>query len=282
MSIAGHPHEALLRGKKAGCRVIQIFSRSRAKWVAGPLTASEVDAFHKAQRETAIDPVAIHCSYLINVASSRSEVREKSLSLLLNELEWARLLNIPYLVMHPGSHLGDGERKGITRITEAINRVHGTAGDACARILLETTAGQGRSLGCRFDQLAEIFERVESPERVGVCFDTCHAFAAGYDFRTKETYKRLIQEFDRVIGLKRLKLFHLNDSKAGVGSKRDRHEHPGTGQIGLKAFSLFLNDPGFAEHPFLLETPKGVDEKGVDRDIININLLSRLIKKAVN
>jgi len=282
MSIAHHPHMALLRGKEVGCQVIQIFTRNRTQWSAKGLTESEIVAFDRARRETSIDPVAIHNSYLINLASSKSDLRKRSFSLLLNEMEWAELLGIPYLVMHPGSHTGDGERRGLGRITEAINRVHDKTKDYRAKILLETTAGQGTNLGYRFEHLAEIFAQTEFKERLGVCFDTCHAFAAGYDFRTDEAYKQLFDEFDRTIGLQMLRLFHINDSKNGLGSKKDRHEHPGTGHIGLRAFSLLLNDPLFADLPFLLETPKGVDEDGVDRDFVNLNLLKSLIKRAGN
>lgn len=278
MSIAGHPDKALLRGKEMGCQAIQIFTRNRARWSAKKLSEIEIDAFHRARRETSITPVAIHNSYLINLASPHSDVRKKSFSVLLDEMEWAELLKIPYLVMHPGSHMGDGENRGLERITEAINRVHERTRDYRAKILLETTAGQGTNLGYRFEHLAEIFKLTKSRERLGVCFDTCHVFAAGYDFRTEETYRQLLKEFDRIIGLNRLRLFHINDSKNGLGSRIDRHGHPGKGLIGLEAFSLLLNDPMFVDIPFLLETPKEVDVTGEDRDIVNLNLLKGLIK----
>jgi deoxyribonuclease-4 len=195
---------------------------------------------------------------------------------LLDELRRAELLRIPYLVMHPGAHLGEGESKGLLRIVEGINRVHDRTEGYNVKILLETTAGQGTNLGYCFDHLAEIIERTESKNRLGVCFDTCHAFAAGYDFRNPTSYQELFRKFDDIIGLNRLMLFHLNDSKKGLGSRVDRHEHPGIGKIGLQAFSLLLNDDKFSHHPFLLETPKGKDENGVDLDIINLNLLREL------
>jgi deoxyribonuclease-4 len=278
MSIAHHPHKALLRGKEVGCQVIQIFTRNRSQWLAKGLTESEIVAFDRARRETLINPIAIHTSYLINLASSRSDVRKRSLHLLLYEMEWAERLGIPYLVMHPGSHTGDGERRGLGRITEAINRVHDKTKDYGVTILLETIAGQGTNLGYRFEHLAEIFAGAVYKERLGVCLDTCHVFAAGYDFRTAETYEQLFEEFDRIIGLRMLRLFHINDSKHGLGSKKDRHEHPGEGLIGSRGFSLLLNDPLFADLPFLLETPKGVDDDGGDRDFVNLNFLRTLIR----
>jgi len=279
MSIAGHPHKALLRGKEIGCHVIQIFTRHRIKWSAKRLSEKEIDAFYKAQEDASVTPVAIHNSYLINLASPKFDVRKKSFSTLTEEVEWAELLKIPYLVMHPGSHMGDGEKTGLMRIAEAINRVHDKYKDYHVQILLEITAGQGTNVGCRFEHMAEIFELTECRERLGICFDTCHAFAAGYDFRSKETYRRILKKFDKIIGLNRLKLFHINDSKNRLGSRIDRHEHPGEGFIGLKAFSFFMNDPNFRDIPFLLETPKVVDENGVNRDIINLNILRNLIRK---
>ena len=279
MSIAGHPHKALLRGKETGCHVIQIFTRHRIKWSAKRLSEKEIDTFYKAREETSVIPVAIHNSYLINLASPKSDVRKKSFSTLTKEVEWAELLKIPYLVMHPGSHMGDGEKKGLRRIAEAINRIHDKFRDYHGQILLEITAGQGTHVGYCFEHMAEIFQLTECPERLGICFDTCHAFAAGYDFRSKETYRRLLKRFDKVVGLNRLKLFHVNDSKNALGSRIDRHEHPGEGFIGLKAFSFFMNDPNFRDLPFLLETPKEVDKNGINRDIINLNILRNLIRK---
>ena len=279
MSIAGHPHKALLRGKEIGCHVIQIFTRHRIRWSAKKLSKKEIDAFYKTQEETSVVPVAIHNSYLINLASPKSDVRKKSFSTLNEEMKWAEFLKIPYLVMHPGSHMGDGEKIGLRRIAEAINRIHDKFKDNHVQVLLEITAGQGTNIGYRFEHMAEIFELTESRERMGICFDTCHAFAAGYDFRSKETYRRLISKFDSIIGLSRLKLFHINDSKNRLGSRVDRHEHPGEGFIGLKAFSLFMNDPNFGDLPFLLETPKEVNKNGVNRDIVNLNILRDLIRK---
>ena len=282
MSIAGGLHKALLRGKSIGCKAIQIFTRNSNQWKTKKLSTNEVDLFYETREKTAVKPVAAHNSYLINLASPRSDVFEKSFDAILDELERAELLEIPYLVIHPGSHLGNGEGQGLRQIAETINRVHAKTTKYRVKILLETTAGQGSNLGYRFEQLAEILELTESRERLGICFDTCHAFAAGYDFRTSETYRQIIKEFDKIIGLDRLRLFHINDSKKGLGSKIDRHEHIGSGFIGLRAFSFILNDPKFADLPFLLETPKCKDENGVDRDTVNLNLLKNLIEKTEN
>ncbi len=279
MSIAGHPYRALLRGKEAGCRVIQIFTRNRLKWAAKSLTRSEADYFYRAREETAVIPVAIHGSYLMNLASPQSDVREKSLSLLMKEMDWAEMLQIPYLVLHPGSHMGDGEERGLERVAAILNRAIEDSSGYRVKILLETTAGQGTGLGYRFEHLADILKSTGFSKRLGVCFDTCHVFAAGYDFRTREAYGQIMENFDNIIGLDRLKLFHVNDSKTGPGSRVDRHDHPGKGLIGLEPFSFFLNDLLFSGHPFLLETPKGKDENGIDLDRVNLKRLEGIIGK---
>lgn len=276
MSIAGRPAAALLRGAKVGCQVIQIFTRNRVRWSAKKLSGPEIDQFHRSREETSVLPIAVHGSYLINLASDHVAIRRKSLSLLIRELEWADDLEVPFLVIHPGSHKGDGLEKGLKRIIKALNLIIGLK--CPVKILLETTSGQGTSIGHRFEHLSEIISGVDDPERLGVCFDTCHVFSAGYDFHTERAYRHLFTEFDKIIGLKRLTLFHINDSKGRLGSKIDRHEHPGQGHIGLKAFSMLLNDSRFSHHSFLLETPKGIDPEGRDRDIMNLRTLMNLIE----
>ncbi len=280
MSIAGGLYRAPLRAREIGCQAIQIFSRNRNRWKSKKLSLREIDLFHKACEETDIKAVAVHNSYLINLASTRAHVFEKSFLALLQELERAELLGVPYLVIHPGAHVGGGEEQGLRQIAGALNRVFEQRRDDRVKILLETTAGQGTSLGYRLEHLAQVTEMTEHRDRLGVCLDTCHVFAAGYDFRTAKTYRKFLREFDRIVGLDRLGLFHINDSKNGLGSRIDRHEHPGAGFIGLKGFSFFLNDPRFAQLPFLLETPKGKNEEGLDWDRVNLNLLRSLIKKA--
>jgi len=197
-------------------------------------------------------------------------------------MEWARCLGIPYLVMHPGSHMGEGEKRGLKRIAEALNRINDRTGDLKVVTLLETTAGQGTNLGYRFEHLSEILEHIEATDRMGICLDTCHAFAAGYDFGSRRRYRAFMKLFESTIGLDRLMLVHINDSKKLKGSRVDRHEHPGRGQMGIKAFSFLLNDPRFYHIPFLLETPKGKDENGMDMDTVNLNLLRDLIERAGN
>lgn len=280
MSIAGGLHKALVRGEKVGCQVIQIFTKNNNRWKSKGLSKEEIDAFDETREKALLRPVAVHDSYLINLASPRPDVAEKSFEALLDELERAERLNIPFLVIHPGAHLGEGESRGISRISEGINKIHGLTGGCHVKILLEITAGQGTNLGYRFEHLAEIIDKTVHKDRIGVCFDTCHAFAAGYDFRSLKTYRALFKNFDEIIGINRLMLFHINDSKKGLGSRVDRHEHIGAGTIGLWAFSRLLNDERFRTLPFLLETPKGKDKNGVDLDRTNLNLLRRLKEKS--
>jgi deoxyribonuclease-4 len=279
MSISGGLEKALLRGEECGCQVIQVFTKSPNQWVCGKLPPEEMDAFHAARIRTSVVPVAAHDSYLINLASPRPENRRRSLQALQGELVRADLLSIPYVVIHPGAHLGAGEKKGIRRIAEALNRIFDRTLGLRVQILLETTAGQGTSLGYRFEQLAEIIRQTESQERLAVCVDTCHIFAAGYDFGDGETFDKLLRDFDAIIGLKRLKLIHVNDSKKERGSRIDRHEHIGQGFIGERAFSFLLKAPLFKDLPFILETPKGTDASGTDLDILNLRILKRLMEE---
>jgi deoxyribonuclease-4 len=280
MSISGGLYRALLKGREVGCQAIQIFTRNQIQWNSKELSTKEIDLFHKACEETAIPVVAAHSSYLINLASTRSHVFEKSIHSLVQEMVRVERLGIPYLVMHPGAHVGGGEKKGLEQIAGALNGVLERTSGYRVKILLETTAGQGTSLGYRLEHLAEILEMAECQDRLGICVDTCHAFAAGYDFRTVKAYRQFLKEFDTILGLARLGLLHINDSKNGLGSRLDRHEHPGAGCIGLKAFSFFLNDPKLAQLPFLIETPKGKNKHGQDWDRVNLSLLKGLIKKA--
>jgi deoxyribonuclease-4 len=279
MSISGGLEKALLRGEECGCQVIQVFTKSPNQWVCGKLPPEEMDAFHAARIRTSVVPVAAHDSYLINLASPRPENRRRSLQALQGELVRADLLSIPYVVIHPGAHLGAGEKKGIRRIAEALNRIFDRTLGLRVQILLETTAGQGTSLGYRFEQLAEIIRQTESQERLAVCVDTCHIFAAGYDFGDGETFDKLLRDFDAIIGLKRLKLIHVNDSKKERGSRIDRHEHIGQGFIGERAISFLLKAPLFKDLPFILETPKGTDASGTDLDILNLRILKRLMEE---
>jgi deoxyribonuclease-4 len=279
MSIAGGVARALWRGVETGCDVIQIFTKNAMQWRANPLTQDDSAAFFKARQETGIRSIAAHGSYLINLASPDDSLYERSQEALWEEMLRAEALELPYLVMHPGSPRGGGEEEGIDRIARAINLIHHQGAGIKVMILMETTAGQGTTLGYRFEHFARIIGRIEEEERVGVCLDTCHIFAAGYDISTPEGYEATLEEFDRVIGLARLKVIHLNDSKAAAGTRVDRHEHIGKGSLGLDAFRRLLQDPRLAHLPFILETPKGKTPSGEDWDCVNLRTLRGLCIK---
>jgi deoxyribonuclease-4 len=274
MSIAGGVSKALERGHSIGWQAIQIFTRNQRQWRSKPLAAQEIERFHTKQAQTGIRPVVAHDSYLINLGSPDDALWEKSLRAYIVELRRCQALGIPYLVMHPGSHVGSGEEAGLRRVASALDRAHDATPDATVMTLLETTAGQGTNLGHRFEHLAAIREAVQNPDRVGVCFDTCHAFAAGYDLRTPETYAATMAEFDRILGLETLRCLHLNDCKRELGSNVDRHEHIGQGALGLEAFRLLMNDPRLAGLPGLLETPKGPE---MLEDVENLRVLRSLL-----
>jgi deoxyribonuclease IV len=278
MSIAGGLRLALLRGQKVGCDTIQIFTKNNTQWRATVLTDAEVRTYQESREHTGIWPVLAHNGYLINVASPRKALYRKSIAALRIEVLRAAALDIPYLVMHPGAHLGSGEEEGIKRVAEALDTVLETPQAARVMICLETTAGQGSSLGYRFEHLAAIRAAVTHRDRVGTCLDTCHLFAAGYEIRTRPAYERTLRELDAVIGLEHVQCIHLNDSQRGLGSRVDRHAHIGRGQIGLEVFRLLLNDPRLRRLPMILETPKDGDPVVADRR--NLAVLRRLIGKA--
>ncbi len=260
-SISGGLHLAFDRIRQVGGESLQIFTRNQRQWKAAPLKDEEIIAFKEAWDAADRMPVASHGSYLINLGSGKKEQAEKSVAAFAMELERCAQLGIPQVVIHPGSHGGAGVETGLANVSKNLGRVIELAGDACAAvtILLETTAGQGTGLGARFEELAWILEHSTSSDRLGICVDTCHIFAAGYDIRTPETYAATFAEFDRCIGLDRIHFFHLNDSKKDLGARVDRHEHIGQGRIGTEGFRCLLNDPRFTAHPMTLETPKGKD-----------------------
>ncbi len=273
-SVAGGIQLAFDRIDEAGGEVLQIFTRNQRQWNPKSITKEEQQLFSSAWQEHNSMPVVSHASYLINLASGKAELVEKSIAAFVEELKRCEILNIPLVVMHPGSHGGDGVENGLSRFTSNLDQALAMA-DNGVMLLLENTAGQGTGLGSRFEELAAIISGSKYPRRLGVCIDTCHTFAAGYDIRTKEAYEATMEEFDRVVGIERIHLFHLNDSKKGLGSRVDRHEHIGQGEIGLEAFRNFLNDPRFADHPMTLETPKGKDLQE-DRD--NLAVLRSLLQ----
>jgi deoxyribonuclease-4 len=274
MSISGGLYKAFGHGERAGCDTIQIFSKNQQQWRSKPLTEDEIGRFQAEQTRTGMGPLVVHDSYLINLASPNDELWEKSIAAFGDELERCHALGIPYLVTHPGAHMGTGEQAGLARVSVALNRLFaaGVGGDVL--VLIETTAGQGSSLGHRFEHLAQLIQHSEHPQRLGVCVDTCHILAAGYDIRTPEAYAATFAEFDQLVGLGRIKCFHVNDSQKGLGSHVDRHAQIGEGEVGLEAFRALVNDPHFTELPLILETPKGED---LAEDITNLALLRGLI-----
>jgi len=276
MSIAGGIDKAVWRGQKVGCETIQVFVKSPNRWKARAITEDEIERFQSACQETGINPVLAHSSYLINIASPDEDLWEKSLEGLVLEVERCAALKIPYLVMHPGAHSGAGEDVGLNRITTALNEVFKRTSEAEVMILLETTAGQGSILGGTFEHLARLLEDSFYPERLGICYDTCHTFDAGYDLRTAEACEATFAEFNRVIGLSQIKAIHMNDSQGGLGSRRDRHEHIGMGMIGPEGFRWLVNNPELSSLPMILETPKGPDLQE-DRD--NLTVLKSFINR---
>lgn len=276
-SIAGGMYLAVQRGHQATCDTIQVFNKSNNQWRAKPLTPEDIDAFFKAQEETGVTVSSSHTSYLINVASPNPELEKKSHAALRIELERCNTLKIPNLVMHPGSHLGEGEEKGLQQIADNINRLLDSFADNEVTLALEVTAGQGSNLGYKFEHLAWLIEHIEDSEHIGVCFDTCHVFAAGYPLVKATDYRATMKSFDEIVGLDRLRVLHLNDSRREIGSKIDRHEHIGQGHIGLDGFANVVNDKRLAEIPMIIETPKGKD---LAEDIENLKTLRGLVRKA--
>jgi deoxyribonuclease-4 len=267
--------KSLERGQQVGCDTVQIFVKSPNRWVSKPLAEENVSAFEEAVTETGIWPVFAHALYLINLATPDDALWNKSVAALTDDLERCELLGLPGLVIHPGSHRGSGEEAGIARVAAALDEVHLRLPGYQIQVWLETTAGQGDHLGYTFDQLQAMIERVQQPERLGVCFDTAHAFAAGYELRTREGYEATWREFDAVLGLACLKAIHLNDSKKELGSRVDRHQHIGQGLLGLEPFRFLVNDPGFRGIPMTLETHKGPD---LAEDRENLDVLRGLIE----
>jgi deoxyribonuclease-4 len=259
MSIAGGMEKAFSRGEEVGCTAMQIFTKNASRWQSKPLSEGDVQAFRKAWEASPIDPVVAHDSYLINLASPEEALREKSAAAFLDEMERCHRLGIPSLVMHPGAHVGTGEKEGLVRLAEVFRRIFSEAPETVT-VLLENTAGQGTVLGGPFEHLAEIMDRVPRG-RFAVCFDTCHAFAYGHDLSTAEGYATVMEGFDRLIGLDRIAAFHVNDCKKGLGSHVDRHEHIGQGALGREGFAALMRDPRFAGIPKILETPKGENDE---------------------
>ena len=274
MSISGGLHLAIDRAVTAGCSVLQIFTRNSNQWNGKSVTDAEAALFRTKFAASGLREVISHDIYLINLASPPGEMRDKSLAAFRDELETCARLGINKIVMHPGSHLTDSPQNGLARVVEAFDQLFYEVPQFEGRVLIETTAGQGSNLGRTFEELAAIISGSRYPEKFGVCFDTCHTFAAGYDIATEEGYRDSMEQFDRLIGLDRLDCFHLNDSKKGLGSRVDRHDHIGQGTLGLNPFRFILNDSRFTRVPKILETPKGDND---EMDAVNLALLRGLV-----
>jgi deoxyribonuclease-4 len=277
-SIAGGYYKAVERARAVGCDCVQIFTKNNNQWRAKELTDEDVRLFRAALNEHGIAHPLAHDSYLINLASPDPVLWKKSVDSFVMEMLRADRLGIPYLVTHPGAYTTASEDSGIATIARALDEVHAQTRGIKTRCLLENTAGQGSCLGCRFEQLAAILDRVRNPELLGVCIDTCHLFAAGYPLGTEKEYQTTMRSIDKTVGLKLVKAVHLNDSLKPFGSRVDRHAHIGRGMLGKEAFRLLLNDRRFRKVPMYIETPKGM-EKGKDLDAINLRTLRRLIAK---
>jgi len=274
MSIAGGVGNAFLQGKKVACDAIQIFTKSSRQWASKPYSKEEIEQFHLNRKETGIGAVIAHDSYLLNIGSPDAALRARSIAAFIDELERCEMLGVTNLVAHPGAHVGAGELDGIKTIAKSLDEVHKACPGYGVKVTLEITAGQGSNLGYRFEQIGNMIDATKESDRLRVCFDTEHAFAAGYDIRTRDGYERTFSEFDEVIGIELLAAFHLNDSKKEFNSRVDRHEHIGKGFIGIEAFRMLVNDHRFWGLPMCLETPKGPDLKE-DRE--NLELLRSLI-----
>jgi deoxyribonuclease-4 len=275
-SIAGGTPLAVERGLAGGCRVLQIFVKNNSRWIGKEIGTAEVRHFRRATRGAGFAHVAAHTSYLINLASPFRELRRQSIAALADEILRCERLGIRDLVLHPGSHSGEGESAGIARIAASLDEAFARAGPGRVRILLETAAGQGTAVGHRFEHLRDILAASRRQRRLGVCLDTCHVHAAGYDLVTGEGYTQTLDAFERTVGLEHLHAIHVNDSKKPRGSRVDRHEHIGHGSIGEAGFANLMTDSRIAAIPKFLETPK---DDALDFDRQNLATLRRLARR---
>jgi len=275
-SISGGVSSSIDRANELDFNAIQIFSKSNNRWEAKSLEEKEIESFKKKWEESKIEFIVVHDSYLINLCAKKKPLLEKSRSAFIDELKRCEQLGIEYLNFHPGAHTGQGEKDGIKKIAESINIAHSKTKNFKVKSMLETTAGQGTTLGYTFKQLKEIIDLVDEKERMCVCIDTAHIFAAGYDIKSEKGYEKTMKDFNDIIGLDLLKCFHMNDSKKELGSKVDRHDHIGKGFIGKEGFTNIMNDKKIAKIPKILETPKDKDMK---EDLENLKVLRGLIKK---
>lgn len=276
VSTAGGVSTAFPRATELGCDALQVFVKNANTWRAKPLADAEVAAFRDAHAATpgpaapAPLPLVAHAGYLINLCSPKADVHARSREALVDELGRCDALGVPGLVLHPGAHLGEGEEAGLDGVARSLDAVHAALPDVRVRVLLENTAGQGTVLGSRLAQLAAVIARVDAPARVGVCLDTCHAYAAGYDLRDDDGYAAFVDEVEATVTRARVAALHLNDSLFGLGSRKDRHASIGAGELGLGAFARVLADAGWGAIPMVLETPLGDDGRGHARDLATL------------
>ena len=275
VSVAGGFFNAITEGTEIGCTAIQIFTKSNRQWASKPITDTDAQLFIKAQKNSDIKVVISHASYLINLGSITPDVQNKSFAALVNEIERCHQLAIPYLVLHPGTAEPSLKEMTLQKTGDYINQAINATSHCSTTVLIETMAGQGKSVGSSFEELAIMLNQVSNKNRIGICYDTCHTFAAGYDFTTAEGYKKTFKHFDDLIGLQYLKAFHMNDSKKPLNSHVDRHENIGHGLISIEAFEMILNDSRFADVPKILETPQ---MENLDNDKMNLQKLLSLIK----
>lgn len=278
LSIAGGMHHAIEEALRLGFSTVQVFVKNQRQWRATPLASDAVEQWHALLDTPGFGPPVAHATYLINLAADDPALFARSRDAFAEELVRCQQLSIPYLVVHPGAAGDASTSDALSRVSRGLNEIFEALPELKTMPLLETTAGQGSSLGRSFDELAAIIDGVREPRRVGVCIDTCHVFAAGYDIRTGDNYDLMMKFVERSIGLDKVRCLHLNDSKRELGSRVDRHEHIGEGCIGADGFRNVLNDPRLAKLPMILETPKGVDDQGVDLDTRNLRRLKRLIR----
>lgn len=275
LSIAGGLHKALVDAERLGMETVQVFTKNQQQWRAKPLDADAIEQWASHANRLGFLQTVSHDSYLINLASPDDELWRKSIDLYMEEFYRCSLLKIPYLVMHPGAHMGSGEETGLTRVAAALDIVFKAWPRGGVVTCLEITAGQGTSLGYKLEHLAEIINRSNFPQRFGVCLDTAHLWAAGYDFRGRK-YAKFMKQVESTIGIDRIQVLHLNDSKKELGSRVDRHDHIGHGTIGLDGFRPFVRDPHFKNIPKILETPKEKTDDGRDWDTVNLETLKGL------
>jgi deoxyribonuclease-4 len=276
LSVAGGMVNALHAARDTGCDALQVFVKNQRQWQAKPFESVEISAWLNELERSALQPVVAHASYLINLASDDAALAKKSQQALVDEMQRCDQLSIPYLVLHPGAAMKQTTEAALERVAKALNRIHRSEPELRCQVLLETTAGQGTTLGRTFAELGTILDQLEQPQRIAVCVDTCHVFAAGYDIRSESGYAAMMREAGESVGLDRIRCWHLNDSVGELGSHKDRHAHVGHGELGKAGFRQLLADQRMMGLPMILETPKGTDQAGRDWDRKNLRRLRQM------